>query len=100
MGKLTKKDVEHVAKLANLKLSPKEIDKYTGQLSAIVDFVSELSEVEIKNFEPTSQTTGLENVCRVDEIKSENGLKVEEALSGSEKTHNNTFMVKAVLNKE
>jgi aspartyl-tRNA(Asn)/glutamyl-tRNA(Gln) amidotransferase subunit C len=100
MGKLSKSDVEHVVKLANLKLTPSEIKKYTPQLSAIVDFISELSEVDVKGLEPTSQTTGLENVFRVDEVKPENNLKVEDALSGTEKTHNNAFMVKAILNKE
>ncbi len=97
---MTKKDVEHVAKLANLKLTPSEINKYTTQLSAIVDFVSELSEVNTSGIEPTSQTTGLEDVFRTDEVDPVNTLKAEEALSGTEKTHNNAFMVKAILNKE
>jgi len=100
MGKLTKKDVEHVAKLANLKLTSTEINKYTTQLSAIVDFVGELSEVNTSGVEPTSQTTGLENVFRTDEIDSANTLKIDEALSGTDKTHNNAFKVKAILNKE
>lgn len=100
MGKLTKSDVEHVAKLANLKLTSEETKKYTDQLGKIVDFVSELSEVNTSNLEPTSQTTGLEDVYRVDEIKEENGLKVEEALSGTDKTYNNAFKVDAILNKE
>ncbi len=97
---MTKKDTEHIAKLANLKLTSSEINKYIGQLSAIVNFVSELSEVDAENLEPTSQTTGLENVFRIDEIKPENGLSAEEAVSGTEKVHNNAFMVKAILNKE
>jgi aspartyl-tRNA(Asn)/glutamyl-tRNA(Gln) amidotransferase subunit C len=100
MGKLTKKDVKHVSKLANLKLTSNEISKYTSQLSDIVGFVGELSEVDVKGLEPTSQTTGLENVFRVDEIKSENVLKAEAALSGTDKSHNNAFMVDAILNKE
>jgi aspartyl-tRNA(Asn)/glutamyl-tRNA(Gln) amidotransferase subunit C len=100
MGKLTKFDVEHVAKLANLNLSSEETKKYTDQLGKIVDFVSELSEVNTSNLEPTSQTTGLEDVYRVDEIKEENVLKIEEALSGTDKIYNNAFKVNAILNKE
>jgi len=100
MGKLTKSDIEHVAKLANLNLTSEETKKYTSQLGAIVDFVGELSEVDTSNLEPTSQTTGLEDVYRVDETNKENGLKVEEALSGTDKTYNNAFKVSAILNKE
>ena len=100
MGKLTKKDVEHVAKLANLNLTPEENKKYTNQLGAIVDFISELSEVDTSNLEPTSQTTGLENVYRVDEIDEMKTLKKEEALSGTDKIFNNAFKVDAILNKE
>ena len=37
MGKLTNKDVEHVAKLANLTLTSEEIEKYTGQLSDVIE---------------------------------------------------------------
>jgi Asp-tRNA(Asn)/Glu-tRNA(Gln) amidotransferase C subunit len=56
--------------------------------------------VDTSGLEPTSQTTGLEDVYRVDEIKEENGLKVEEALSGTDKAYNNAFKVGAILNKE
>lgn len=97
MGKLTKADVLHVAKLAKLELTNDETDKYSSQLSKIVDYVSELSEVDTLNIEPTSQTTGRENVTRKDEPKGDHSLTQEEALSGSDKIHNGYFKVKAVL---
>ena len=97
MSKLTRKDVEHVARLAKLKLSPKEIDLYLTQLGKVVDYVSELKEVDTEGTEPTSQTTGLENVMRPDKINSSQGLSQEEALAGSEKTHNGYFKVDAIL---
>lgn len=89
MMKLTKKDVLHVAKLAKLTLTPKEITKFQEQLSKIVDYISQLSEVDTANLEPTSQTTGLENVFRIDEIKSTSLTQ-----------HNGYFVVNAVLDKE
>lgn len=99
MGSLSKDNVLHVAKLAKLTLTPKEITKFQNQLSKIVDYISQLSEVDTSNLEPSSQTTGLENVSRVDEIKL-NGFTVQEALSGTEQTHNGYFIVDAVLDKE
>ena len=64
----------HVAKLAKLTLTPNEITKFQEQLSKIVDYISQLSEVDTSNLEPTSQTTGLENVFRTDQVKSNSFL--------------------------
>jgi aspartyl-tRNA(Asn)/glutamyl-tRNA(Gln) amidotransferase subunit C len=97
MGKLTKADVQHVAKLANLTLTPGEVEKYTKQLSGVVDHISELSKVDTRDTEPTSQTTGLEDVYRQDEVKEENCLTQEQSLSGTDKIHNGYFKVKAIL---
>ena len=97
MAKLIKKDVLHVAKLANLNLTDSEIAKFLPQLSSVVDFVSQLNEVDTEGIEPTAQVTGLENVTRADLVKTENCLTQEEALSGTDKTYNGYFKVKAIL---
>lgn len=94
---LKKEEILHVAKLAKLDLTEAEIEKYTSQLSKIVDFVSELSEVDTSDVLPTSQTTGLKNIKREDEANSDEGLTQEQVLSGTERTHNGYFKVKAVL---
>lgn len=99
MTNLTKSDVLHVAKLAKLNLSEAEIEKFTSQLSKIIDYVGELSEVDTKNTEPTSQTTGLKDVSREDETSSEELLTQDEALSGTENTHNGYFKVRAILSE-
>lgn len=97
MAKLSKSDVSHVAKLANLKLSESELEKFLKQLSSIVDYIGELSEVDTKGTEPTSQTTGLVNVTRIDEVKANQTLPVSDAVSGTEHVHNNLFVVDAIL---
>ena len=86
-----------MARLAKLELTPNEITKFQGQLSKIVDYISQLSEVDTSSLEPTNQTTGLENVFRVDEIKTSSCLSQQETLSGTDKTHNGYFVVDAVL---
>lgn len=96
MSKLSIKDVEHVVRLAKLKLTTPEISKYQKQLSEVVTYISELSEVDTATVEPTSQTTGLTNVLRSDELKA-NELTQEEAISGTEETHNGYFVVPMVL---
>lgn len=66
---LTPEQVRHVAKLARLRLSEAEVEKFTGQLSVILDYVAILNEVDTEGVEPTSQVTGLANVTRPDEVE-------------------------------
>lgn len=97
MVKLTKTEVGHVAKLAKLKITSAETDKFQKQLSKVLDYISELEEVDTSDQEPTSQTTGLENVFRIDEIRTSGCLSQEETLSGTDQTRNGYFVVDAVL---
>jgi aspartyl-tRNA(Asn)/glutamyl-tRNA(Gln) amidotransferase subunit C len=99
MAKLTKTDVLHAAKLAQLNLSDAEIKKFLPQLSSVVDFVSQLKEVDIKCVEPTAQVTGLENVYRDDETDSTNVLSQDAALEGTDKIYNGYFKVGAILSE-
>lgn len=97
MTKLGTEDVIHVAKLANLSLSDSEVEKFQKQLSDIVEYISELNSVDTTGVEPTSQSTGLENVTRNDEIETDDILSVDQATSSTENTHNGYFKVKAIL---
>ena len=97
MAKLTRKDILHIARLANLDLTESEIKNFTPQLSNVVSFISELSKADTKKIEPTNQTTGLENIKRKDEIIPTSSLTQDEALSGTDKTYNGYFKVKAIL---
>lgn len=93
--KLTRQQVLHVAKLANLRLKKGEISKFQKQLSEVLDYISQLDELDTKKTESTSQVPGLENVFRED--KPTSSLSRKEALSGAKKDHNGLFRVKAVF---
>ena len=97
MTNLTKQEVKHIAKLAKLDISEKEVEKFKRQLSNVINYVGELNEVDTKNTEPTSQTTGLLDIKREDVIDQKDFLNVDEALSGTDKTHNGYFKVSAIL---
>jgi aspartyl-tRNA(Asn)/glutamyl-tRNA(Gln) amidotransferase subunit C len=99
MVKLTNDDTKHVAKLARLNLTDEEIKKFSTQLSAVLDYVDQLSEVDTTGIEPTAQTTGLTNVLREDLIKPENCLSQETAVSGKDDTKNGYFVVPQILQK-
>jgi len=63
---ITKKEIEDMSKLSRLGLSEKEKEKFSKELSAILEFVNKLDEVKIDKIKPTAQVTGLENVSRKD----------------------------------
>ena len=92
---MKKKTVKHVALLANLKLSEKEIKKFQKQLSEILAYVDKLNELNTKGIEPTSQVTGLENVFREDEPKP--SLSQKEVLSGAKNIEKGMFKIKAIF---
>ena len=68
---LTKQQVEHVAKLARLDLTPEERDLYTKQLSRILDYIDQLNEVNTLGIEPMTQPIPTVNVMREDIVKKE-----------------------------
>jgi len=100
MAKMTKDQVEHLARLASLSLTQDEVEKYSTQLSAVLEYVEALSELNTKAVEPTHQSSGLENLLRSDEINAEQILSQEHALREAKETHNGYFKVPPVLLKD
>jgi len=59
-------DIEHVAKLARLKLTDAEKKRFSKQMGTIIKYIEKLNELDTKNVEPTAHVLGLENVFRND----------------------------------
>jgi len=66
---ISKKEVEHIAKLARLEFTGEEFEELTGQLSAILNYVSKLNELNTENVEPTSHVINLKNCFKEDIVK-------------------------------
>jgi len=66
---LTKKEIQHIAKLARLEFTEKELVKFTQELSSILDYMEILKEVNTEKIEPVAQVTGLKNITRTDEVQ-------------------------------
>jgi aspartyl-tRNA(Asn)/glutamyl-tRNA(Gln) amidotransferase subunit C len=79
--KITKHEVEHVAKLARLELSEQEKEKLTDQLSNILTYVEKLNELDTAGVEPTSHVLDINNVMRDDVAVV--GLTQERALANA-----------------
>lgn len=95
MSKITKKDVEHVAKLARLRLSEKEKEKFAKQLDQILKYVDKLNELDTEKVKPTSHVLPLKNVFRED--KAGKSLKVEKVLENAPEKVKGFFKVPKVI---
>jgi aspartyl-tRNA(Asn)/glutamyl-tRNA(Gln) amidotransferase subunit C len=60
-------DVLHVARLARLALSDVERDRMQSQLSSILQYIDQLSALDVEGVEPTSHAVPLVNVMREDD---------------------------------
>lgn len=66
---LTAAEVKKLAQLARITLTPDEQARYAETISAVLDYMKILNEVDTKNVEPTFQVTGLKDVWREDVVK-------------------------------
>jgi aspartyl-tRNA(Asn)/glutamyl-tRNA(Gln) amidotransferase subunit C len=78
---ITRDEVLHVAKLARLELADDEVDRFTEQLSAILEAVDKVSELDLSDVEPTAHPLDVVNVWAPDEPAP--SLPVDEALSNA-----------------
>jgi aspartyl-tRNA(Asn)/glutamyl-tRNA(Gln) amidotransferase subunit C len=92
---LTAEEVAKVALLARLRVSPAELEMFTGQLNTIVDFVAQLQELDTTDVEPLAHGVEVRNVFRED--KRGESLPREAALSNAPKRNIDSFLVPAVL---
>ena len=64
---ITREEVLHVARLASLELTDDEVERLTGELSAILEAVSKVSELDLSDVPPTSHPLELVNAWAEDE---------------------------------
>jgi aspartyl-tRNA(Asn)/glutamyl-tRNA(Gln) amidotransferase subunit C len=96
MAKLTSEDVLKLARLARLSLQQDEVTKYQSEISAILGYVEQLSNVEANGLEPTSQVTGLTDVMRED-IVVDYGVSQAELLKNAPANEDGHIKVRKML---
>jgi aspartyl-tRNA(Asn)/glutamyl-tRNA(Gln) amidotransferase subunit C len=94
---ISEAEVRHVARLARLALSDEEIAVMQAQLSAILDYIAMLREVDVSNVPPTAQVTGLTTVWRPDVVGEM--LTQEQALANAPDQQDGMFRVRAVFDE-
>lgn len=96
MTKLTREDVLKLARLARLTLTDEEIEEFTGEISAILQYVEQLQDVDLEGLMPTYQVTGLTNVMRQDKVK-DYGYTPADLLKNAPDTEDDHIKVKRMI---
>jgi aspartyl-tRNA(Asn)/glutamyl-tRNA(Gln) amidotransferase subunit C len=91
---ISEEQVRHVARLARLGLSDDEVERFREQLSAILDAVGKVGELDLEDVEPTSHPLDLVNVFGEDEPQP--SLPLDEALANAPDPEDGFFGVPAV----
>lgn len=86
----------HLAQLARISLSDDEVTEFSEELSAILQYVEQLSGVDVKDLKPTNQVTGLTNVMREDTVK-DYGYSPADLLKNVPQTQDSQIKVKRMI---
>lgn len=92
---LSFEQVEHIANLARLELSEAEKKLFQEQLSAILEAVARLQELDTSGIQPTASILPQRNELRLDEIQV--GLTVEQLLRNAPESGQDQFRVPPVF---
>ena len=91
---LTLEEVEHIASLARLRLTEEEKARYREQLSAILDYMAKLNELDTSHIEPTATVLPLRTVLRPDVVRP--SLTPDEWLANAPEAEAQMFRVPPV----
>ncbi|MGH2554494.1 MAG: Asp-tRNA(Asn)/Glu-tRNA(Gln) amidotransferase subunit GatC [Actinomycetota bacterium] len=91
-------DVDHVARLARLALTPEERERFRRQLGLILENAEKVREVAAEEVPPTSHPIPRSNVFRADEPRPQ--LSHEEALAGAPEVEDDRFKVPRIIEEE
>lgn len=94
---ISKEEVKHIAKLARLSLPEKEEDKMGEELSAILNYIEKLKEVDIRGAEPTSHSVLIKNVLRKDQDSEKDPELIRRLVDEFPERQNNYLKVKSIF---
>ena len=92
---LTSDEVLHIARLARIALTDADVQRFTAQLSSILDHFAALAAVDTEGLEPTAHPLPLSNVMRADVVAP--SLPQDAVLANAPDKEDGFFRVRAVL---
>lgn len=95
---ITNADVEHVARLARLDLTPEEVERFREQLSVVLERAQRIQALDLDAVPPTAHPVDLRNVLRPDEVSPP--PSPGDILKAAPAAEDNYFRVPRVLEDE
>lgn len=95
---ISQEQVRHIAMLARLKLTDDEVASFSQELSAILDYVNQLEEVNVENVDPTAHVVNINNVFRDDVVRP--SFDPDTALANAPNREESFFKVPKVLDQD
>jgi aspartyl-tRNA(Asn)/glutamyl-tRNA(Gln) amidotransferase subunit C len=92
---LTEKEVEHIARLARLELTGEQKELYREQLSAILEYIEKLRELDTKDVPPTAGGGLTQMIPRGDESRP--GLPKEALFKNAPSVEDDQFKIPPVF---
>ena len=93
---ISKDDVKKIAELSLLAVKEEELDKLTGEIDSILDYVSAVDELASEEKEEKEKPE-LYNVMREDAVTNKEGAYTKKILSGAPDTDGDYLRVKKIL---
>ncbi len=94
---ITKQETEHMAELARLGLTKKELGQFQKDISVILEYFEKLKKTDVSNVKAFSQPHLLENVMREDEVQKQDLETVDRLIKAAPKREGRYVKVKSVL---
>jgi aspartyl-tRNA(Asn)/glutamyl-tRNA(Gln) amidotransferase subunit C len=94
-SRISTDDVAHVARLARLRLTPDELERFTDQLGAVLEHARDVEALDTAGVPPTAHPLPLENVLREDTVVP--CLDRDEVLSQAPAVEADRFRVPRIL---
>lgn len=94
---LTKEEVKHIALLARIGLKEEEIEKYQKDLSSVLDFFTQLQEVNTDDVQVVGQIVGRTNSWREDKERDFPKDRKQAILKNVPETKDQSIKVKSVF---
>ena len=91
MAGISRAEVLHVARLARLELTDEEVGRFQEQLSAIIEAISKVSELDLTDVEPTAHPLEIANTWREDEPRP--SLPLEDVFANAPDREDDYFKV-------
>jgi aspartyl-tRNA(Asn)/glutamyl-tRNA(Gln) amidotransferase subunit C len=97
-SRITRDEVEHVARLARLELTDDEVERFGEQLGVILEHAQDIAELQVDDVPPTAHPVPMANVLRDDDVRP--GLDRDEVLAEAPAAEGGRFRVPRILDVE